>query len=80
VLRERKSHLVGGGRGQGGGLECRRVQLLRFFGEELEARREGAQRDPKRCCDVCYDPAFSAEADQKAEKVTIMPPISTRML
>jgi hypothetical protein len=36
--------------GAGGGLECRREQLLRYFGER--ARAGGARGLPHRCCDM----------------------------
>lgn len=39
--------------GGGGGLECRRQQLLRYFGERSKAG--GARGMSDRCCDVCYN-------------------------
>jgi len=42
--------------GGGGGLECRRQQLLRYFGERSKAG--GTRGVSDRCCDVCYNPGL----------------------
>lgn len=48
----------------GGGLECRRQQLLRYFGER--ARAGGSRGAADRCCDVCCDPKAAKHADLRA--------------
>jgi len=48
----------------GGGLECRRQQLLRYFGER--SRAGGGRGVAERCCDVCYDPTAAKRADLRA--------------
>ena len=48
----------------GGGLECRRQQLLRYFGERVRAG--GSRGVANRCCDVCCDPKAAKHADLRA--------------
>ena len=55
--------------GAGGGLECRREQLLRYFGER--ARAGGARGLPHRCCDVCFDAESARQVCLRPEATSV---------
>eukprot|EP00960_Hanusia_phi_P040238 754323-Hanusia_phi.AAC.3 len=48
-------------RSLGGGMECRRLQILRHFGEVLT--KDFLARNFSRCCDVCVNSNFTRRAD-----------------